>query len=212
MGIYGNYINENSDLLEQEVLDEGATLDIYKIFKDIKVEYKHKLREFDADLTEGNVDEAKNALKSLIDTIEDGKKKIREIDDSAITSRIGEFGFRSLRFCSNAVKNMLVGGTSGAIKTGIEAKLKKEAVKKAVLASNIAVDALISLLPSVAAEIERNIKASESREYKIRLEMKKNHTSEEEAKKKIGGMYKSEILDNLADMENDIRKILGSLN
>ena len=47
--------------------------------------------------------------------------------------------------------------------------------------------------------------------FKINREMRKNHKTEEEAKKAVGSIYKNEILDYLSDIIYDLKKLDSGL-
>ena len=234
MNIYGNYIEESTTYLhivtEEEILAEGAGIDLYTKFKDAKKYYREQKFNLEEALKDGDIKEAKSILKDTIAYLTKVGKEIKAIDDSEFSSKVGIFAIQSLDFLANAIGEMLVaGGAEGAknilVTAMIKNSAKNEVMKKAV--DKVAKDAVAmsakqiakaSIIASVVAmakplyrEIVKQIETHEKMQFKINREMKKNHKTEEEAKKAVGTIYKNEILDYLSDLIYDLKKLDSGL-
>lgn len=230
MNIYGNYIEESTLILqpisEEEILSEGVGLDLYKKFADAKKHYKEQKFNLEESLNEGDIKEAKKVIKDTVDYLTKVGKEVKEIDDTEFTSRIGIFGIQVLSFMGNSLVDILVGGgtevtkniiVNGLIKhsnnkiagkaLSILGKTGATAMTKAEIIKSGAIGAVIAMIKPLYKEITKQIETHERIQYKINREMRKNHKTEEEAKKAVGGLYKNEILDYLSDIIYDLKKL-----
>jgi hypothetical protein len=208
MGIYGNFLYESSDeYLEAQILEEGATLDIFNIFKDIKKTYKHNMYEFEDALTKGDIKSAKNILKETIKELEHAGEEVKKVDDSSFSSKVGSFCFKVLSVLGSSMSSMLLGGAVGGGKAAITAKIKKKALDAGKIGQDAALGAVFAALPIVAKEIQKQVEVFQKTQYRIEKEMKESDLSKDDAAKKVGGLYKNEVLNYIESLIRDLNKL-----
>ena len=208
MSIYGDFIYEfNDEYLEAQILEEGATLDIYNIFKDIKKTYRHNMYEFEDALTKGDIKLAKSILQNTIKELEKAKEEIKKIDDSGFTSRIGSFCFKALSILANSFSSILIGATIGGGKTAIKATIKKKEIDPTAVGQDAAIGAAFAAIPIVAKEIKKEIEVFKKTQYRIEKEMNDSNLSKKDATKKVGGLYKNEIINYIESLIRELNKL-----
>lgn len=234
MNLYGNYIEESTLFLtpinENDIIEEGVGLDLYKKFSDAKKYYREQKFNLEESLNEGDIKEAKQVIKDTIDYLTKVGKEVKEIDDTEFSSRIGIFGIQVLSFIGNSLGDILVAGgtdvTKNLILNGLIKNADKKMAKKAlekigkagisamskadIIKSGVFAAAMALMVP-LYKEIMKQMKTHERIQYKVNREMRKNHKTEEEAKKAVGGLYKNEILDYLSDIIYDLKRLDSGL-
>lgn len=208
--VYGDYINENTEYLEYQIVQEGANIDIYKLFKDIRTNYKAKKKDFEVALTEGDIDNAKKSLKEIIDDLKEGREEVKKIDDSAFSSKVGSFCFSVLSTISESLLSIFLGGAVGGAKSAVTSAVKKQKIVAATVAKKAGIGALFTIFPILAKELTKAIETHSNMQRRIKKEIA-DGSSEKDAKKKIGGLYKNEILDYIDDLLFNANKLYHSL-
>ncbi|MBR6289237.1 MAG: hypothetical protein IKR19_07880 [Acholeplasmatales bacterium] len=236
MNIYGNYIEESTSYLhivtEEEILAEGVGIDLYTKFKSAKKYYREQKFNLEEALKEGDIKEAKSIIKETVSYLTKVGQEIKAIDDSEFSSKVSIFAIQSLDFLARSIGEMLVAGGSDVFKSLLtnaalkNANSQKEIVKKATqvilkdgaksltakqIAKSAGIAALLSIAVPLYKEIKKQMETHEKMQFKINREMRKNHKTEEEAKKAVGTIYKNEILDYISDIIYDLKKLDSGL-
>lgn len=208
MNIYGNYINESVQDIEQQILDEGVGIDLYTKFHGAKKFYREQKYYLEDALDHGDIKEAKSIIKKIITELTKVGKEVKATDDSEFTAKVGIFGIQTLEFFTNSIADILVdGGVAGAKEVIMAKVVDKVAIKGIKVAKSIGVSAGLALVKTLYKEISKQLETHQRMQYKIHREMEKNHKTEEEAKKAVGSIYKNEILDYLFDIISDLNKL-----
>lgn len=207
-----SYIKDEYELLKEDFIEEGAALDLFHTLKTIKKSHKERLDNFYNKIENNDKAGAKKEISAIISDLEKARNEVKAIDDNALGSKlgtailsivetIGKIGIDILSGMASSVAMSAAGAGIDKVRgKEVENPINKENLK------NTAIMSAVFSIPTILKTMKEGLDTAHKRKLMIEKEMEKG-ISEEDAKKRVGSLYKVSIVNYLNSQIKDMKKI-----